>query len=275
MTDPTLDAARPYMIALADELKTSGALRSPRWARAFTDVPRHLFVPEWYEQETDQRGFAVWRHRRIDNATDDLAAAYRDITLVTALDPATAKQVDDHAWTGVATSSSTLPRLMAGMLETLAPDDEHLVLEIGTGTGYNAALLSARLGDSRVYSVDVDPGLVETARTRLAAAGYTPHLAVGDGREGYPGSATSFDRIIATCSVTHLPAAWIERTRPGGAILTDLALGIEGGLVHVTVDNGRRATGGFTATAGRFMAARADARAYSTPDRSPRAPEAD
>ncbi|WP_431982538.1 methyltransferase domain-containing protein [Streptomyces qinglanensis] len=268
MTASTVDRARPYMAALAEELSAAGTIRSRRWDDAFSSVPRHLFVPRWYEQETDERGIAVWRERR---AADDLAAAYRDTTLVTALDPATVEQVDDTAWTGIPTSSSTLPSLMAGMLEDLAVEDRYRVLEIGTGTGYNSALLSYRLGEHLVYSVDVDPALVETARQRLAEAGYVPRLAVGDGSHGHPAECT-FDRIIATCSVPAIPEAWLGQSRPGTVVLTDVDLGIEGGLVRLTVDSKWRALGHFTTTGGRFMAARTDATTYAAPQWPERAP---
>lgn len=225
MTLP-VDTARPHMLDLAGELTKTGAVRTAPWAEAFASTPRHLFVPQWLEQETNDRGITVWRHR---HASDEgaLAAVYRDVTLVTALDPATAEQVDDTAWTGIPTSSSTLPSLMAGMLEDLAVDDGHKVWEIGTGTGYNAALLCARLGDAFVHSSDVDPELLQTARERLAGLGHRPHLAAGDARGGYPNDIV-FDRVIATCSVPSIPAAWIAQTRPGGVIVADVALGIEG-----------------------------------------------
>ncbi len=273
MTDPTLEAARPYMVALADELTKAGTIRSPEWAEAFATVPRHAFVPKWYEQETNDNGITVWRRRQTDTTDNGLAAVYRDTTLVTALDPDTAQQVDESAWTGVPTSSSTLPSLMAGMLEELSVQDGHRVLEVGTGTGYNAALLCARLGDRAVHSVDIDPELVRTAERRLSKIGYAPQLASTDGQTGHPGGGP-FDRIIATCSVPAIPQAWIEQTEPGSIIHTDIALGIEGGLVRLTTDEERRAGGRFTRTTGRFMAARADARVYPHPNHAPAAPEA-
>lgn len=103
-------------------------LRSARWAEAFADVPRHVFVPRWYERETDERGVTVWQAQHTI-APSELANIYRDVTLVTALDPATAERVDTGAWTGVPTSSSTQPSLMAGMLEDLHVQDGQRVLE--------------------------------------------------------------------------------------------------------------------------------------------------
>ncbi|QKV97504.1 methyltransferase domain-containing protein [Streptomyces sp. NA02950] len=262
------------MTALADELIKAGAIRTRPWAEAFANTPRHAFVPRWFQQETNDKGIAVWREHQGTASADDLAAVYRDQTLVIALDPATAERVDETAWTGVATSSSTLPSLMAGMLEDLGVEDGHKVLEIGTGTGYNSALLCARLGERLVHSVDVDPALVQEAQHHLADAGYTPQLASGDGTQGYP-TGDTFDRIIGTCSVPAIPRAWIEQSTPGTILVADVALGIEGGLVRLAVDEQQRAHGHFTSTAGRFMAARSQARTYTAPQRPGRAPEAE
>lgn len=104
-----------------------------------------------------------------------LAAAYQDTSLLTQFDAA-----------GVATSSSTCPSLMARMLEALDVVDRDHVLEIGVGTGYNAALLAHRLGNDRVVSLDVDPDLVRLARDRLGEAGYAPTLIAGDGMAAAP-----------------------------------------------------------------------------------------
>ncbi|MGH3815480.1 MAG: methyltransferase domain-containing protein [Pseudonocardiaceae bacterium] len=68
-------------------------------------------------------------------------------------------------------SSSSMPGLMTRMLEALDVCDGHRVLEIGTGTGYNAGLLAHRLGDANVFSVDIEPDLVDLARARLAFIG--------------------------------------------------------------------------------------------------------
>jgi protein-L-isoaspartate O-methyltransferase len=79
-----------------------------------------------------------------------------------------------------------MPSLMAQMLEALDVRDEHRVLEIGTGTGYNAALLCHRLGSNNVVSIDIDATLVAVAKNRLAALGHHPTLVVGDGTAGLP-----------------------------------------------------------------------------------------
>lgn len=107
------------------------------------------------------------------------------------------------------------------MLDRLTVDDGMRVLEIGTGTGYNAALLANRLGADRVYSIDLDPALIDTAGAVLDKLGYRVHLAATDGYEGLA-TAAPFDRIIATCAITHVPPAWIRQLAPGGRIVAPL-----------------------------------------------------
>jgi protein-L-isoaspartate O-methyltransferase len=195
--------------------------------KVFSAVARHEFVPHFFEQ------LDMWQWARIDGTSPSqrdrwLAGVYSDTTLVTALlDVALPEEHGGGAYP-VAVSSSTAPGLMAHMLEELALEDGHRTLEIGTGTGYNAALLSERLGDRQVCSIDLRPKLVETARDRLATAGYQPTLAVGDGADGLPDDGP-FDRIIATCCVQHVPPAWIEQLRPGGLLLADVEGPIAGG----------------------------------------------
>jgi len=96
------------------------------------------------------------------------------------------------------------------------------VLEIGTGTGYDAALLCHRLGDASVRSIDIDPALVDAARTALDGLGYHPTLASGDGYQGLA-SGAPYDRILATCAVTHIPPQWIGQLAEGGRIVTPIA----------------------------------------------------
>lgn len=111
------------------------------------------------------------------------------------------------------------------MLDRLALADGMRVLEIGTGTGYHAALLCERVGDGNVTSVDVSPDLVEDAARQLAAAGYRPRLHTGDGAASVPDPAGLFDRIIATCSVRRIPPAWITQLAPGGRLVVPLGFG--------------------------------------------------
>jgi methyltransferase of ATP-grasp peptide maturase system len=188
-----------------------------------------------------------------------LRMVYSDDTLITQLDG------DEQAWktamaegrvTGVPTSSSSQPALMARMLEALDVEDGQRVLEIGTGTGYNAALMCEALGSEQVVSVDIDAALVESAKERLAGLGYRPALAVGDGGDGYADGAP-YDRVIATCSLPAVPPAWIAQTRRGGRILVNLNRPLGGGaLVLLTVTDDAHASGRFLSNYGGFMPTR-------------------
>ncbi len=263
LDDGALDqAAVGYRERLVADLISRGVLRSPPWIDAFRAVPRHRFLSAAYAQ-TELDGLTVWRPATYATPESYLSAVYADVTVVTKLDdPQPAPGGGLH---GAPLSSSTMPGLMAGMLEELGVADEHRVLEIGAGTGYNAALLAHRLGSRNVTSIDVDPALVEAARERLGDLGYLPRLLVADGRDGDPGGAP-YDRIIATCEVTSVPRAWIAQTRPGGLTLADVGFGIEGGLVRLTVNDHGGASGRFTQTTGRFI----PARALERPDHDPR-----
>lgn len=149
-------------------------------------------------------------------------------------------------------SSSSMPGLMTRMLEALDVRDGHRVLEIGTGTGYNATLLSHRLGRN-VFSIDIEADLVDLARARLAALGYYPTLVSGDGAAGIADHAP-YDRVIVTCSVPFIPWPWIEQTRIGGVVLADLRVALNAGnLVRLTRTEPGRAEGRFDAGQASFM----------------------
>ena len=147
---------------------------------------------------------------------------------------------------------------MTRMLEALDVRDGHRILEIGTGTGYNAALMSHRLGDQNVFSVDVDAELVDSARNRLAALGYRPTLTAADGVMGLPEYAP-YDRIIATCAVFQVPWTWAEQTRRGGLILVDIKVGASIGNLVLLRREGDRLEGRFDSDYATFMPMRTPA----------------
>jgi methyltransferase of ATP-grasp peptide maturase system len=242
---------------LADELEEKGQLSDPPWRRAFLAVRRHVFVPRFWRDEEPGAFPARWR--MIDNATVDhpewLEAVYSNQTLATELTGIPARGAPGmHPQV---TSSTTMPGLVMAMLEALDVHDGMNVLEIGTGTGYNAALLSERLGDTHVTTIDIGPELTALARVRLAQHGYHPHVATGDGAAGVPERAP-YDRIIATCGLDEVPQAWIDQARDGGKILVNV-LGPWNGfaLVLLTV-HGDTASGQFLAQTGGFMPRRTD-----------------
>ncbi|RNL83982.1 ATP-grasp peptide maturase system methyltransferase [Halostreptopolyspora alba] len=252
------EEARRLASALADQLMAEGHLRTPGWRNAFAQVPRHVFVPHAGVLETTAEGsrYTLLSGDAPDQRDRWLRLVYSDTTLITQLaGHPIEEQVRDGVGRGQATSSSTAPSLMAWMLETLDASEGHQVLEIGTGSGYNAALLSHRLGDAHVVSVDIDAHLVSAARERLDRVGHTPELHVGDGREGYPDRAP-YDRVIATCSLPYLPPAWVAQTRPGGLILANIAGPLAGAMLLAEVSEGNVAQGRFLPRWAGFMWAR-------------------
>lgn len=185
---------------LAAQLSAAGVLRSAAWRRALVEVPRHEFVPAYY----DSVG-------RMVTAADAgwLAGAWEDRALVVKRGPA-----------GEVFSSASQPTVVFSMLERLRVRPGMSVWEIGTGTGYNAALLCHRLGAQAVTTVDIDAGLVMAARERLAALGYSPTVIAADASRPPAGP---FDRIIATCAVSEVPPAWLEQLAPGGRLVAPVS----------------------------------------------------
>ncbi|MFF7588371.1 methyltransferase domain-containing protein [Kitasatospora purpeofusca] len=232
--NPVPTAAAGLRRKLADHLRSTGAIKSDQWYEAFAAVPREAFV----------RAFAVGtQHGPVHLTPEDpqwLSTVYTDDSLLTQFDAA-----------GVPTSSSTLPTLMALMLGALDVADGHKVLEVATGTGYNAALLSHRAGDENVTTIEVDPDLAHSAEQRLDRAGYRPTVLVGDGRAGHPAGGP-YDRLIATCGFTGIPPAWLQQMTPGGVIVCPIG----GGVVRLVVQENGTAAGAFLPDAAFFMPVR-------------------
>lgn len=237
----TRRAADRLRAALVAEIERAGGLRDPAWRRAFSEVPRHLFVPGFLRpvapgttltqlrlsaDDPDPRRRAAW-----------LEACYSDTALVT------------HSSAAGPVSSSSQPSLMALMLEALDLRDGDRVLEIGTGTGYNAALLAHRLGEAAVVTVDLEEEVTGPARAHLAAAGLPGvRVETGDGARGVP-DAAPFDAVLATCVVERVPRAWPAQTRPGRVVLTPFG----SGLLRLRVGQNATAEGRFMDTAAHFV----------------------
>ncbi|MFJ2114861.1 methyltransferase domain-containing protein [Streptomyces sp. NPDC087850] len=215
--------------------KDLGHPLAPEWRAAAEVVARHRFLPERVWLGDGHGGYAP-----CDRSADPrrwLRAAYADAPVVTQVNDG-AQPVDsdsDGIWPS---SSASAPSIVFRMLEELALVDGISVLEIGTGTGWNAGLLAHRLGVGNVTSVEVDPEVAARARTALKAVGLGPDVVCGDGSLGVPGRAP-FDRTVSTCAVRSVPPAWIAQTKPGGVILTPWESPWLGwGLLRLTVRNG-------------------------------------
>jgi len=133
------------------------------------------------------------------------------------------------------------PFIVALMTELLALDPTHRVLEIGTGLGYQAAILARLVRE--VYSVELIPELSAAASKRLARLGYgNVHLRVGNGRLGWPEHAP-FDRIIVTTAPDLIPPVLLQQLKPGGKMMIPTGIPDRQQLVLVERDaNGRTTT---------------------------------
>jgi len=156
-------------------------IKLPQVLQAMRTVPRHLFVPE-----------------------AQLPFAYRDCAL-----PIEYEQTISQ------------PYIVGLMTELLQPQPGHKILEVGTGSGYQAAVL-AEIG-AKVYTIEIIAPLAETARTTLNQLGYNDRVSVkaGDGFGGWPEYAP-FDSIIITCAVAKIPPPLIEQLKPNGRIVLPL-----------------------------------------------------
>jgi len=144
---------------------------------AMRKIPRHLFVPEKYRN-----------------------SAYNDGPLPIAQE-----------------QTISQPYIVAIMTELLQIDSTSKVLEIGTGSGYQAAVL-AEISDS-VYSIEIIPELAHRADTLLDSLGYTSaHIRAGDGYQGWP-EAAPFDAIIVTAAAPKLPQPLVDQLKPSGRMV--------------------------------------------------------
>jgi len=210
MPPPTASRSRRLRRQLVERLRADEVIVSPRVAAAFTEVPREQFIPELLSRE-------------------GLEAVYRDEAVVTKRDAR-----------GMPLSSSSQPAMMAKMLELLDLRPGQRVLEIGAGTGYNAALLTHIVGSAgQVTSVDVDPELARAARRALGEAGVRATVVTGDGRDGHPGRAP-YDRIIVTACADDIRRSWLEQLADGGLLELPLRLDPDGAAIQLIPSLQRR-----------------------------------
>jgi protein-L-isoaspartate(D-aspartate) O-methyltransferase len=177
--------------ALIAQLEQEGVLHDAAIRAAMLVVPRHQFLPD-----------------------APLDRAYANDAIAT-------KFAGE-----VSISSASQPAMVALMLEQLAPEPGMQVLEIGAGTGYNAALLRTLVGPTgRVTTVDIDADITDAARAHLAAVGFTDiDIITGDGAAGYAPNAP-YDRIILTVNAGDIAPAWFAQLKPGGVLVLPLSIG--------------------------------------------------
>ena len=198
-SEARLTAEREAMVAtvagIAASAQVKGASRiDPRVLAAMRAVPRHRLVP-----------------------TDEAAGAYDNRPLPIGHD-----------------QTISQPFIVALMTHLLAPQPGHIVLEVGTGSGYQAAILSRLV--RRVYTIEIVPQLAERAAGQLKALGYANVLVrQGDGYAGWPEHAP-FDGIVVTAGAERIPAPLLAQLRPGGRMVIPLGPAADQQLVLVTKD---------------------------------------
>ena len=197
------------------------------WLDAVRRVPRHVLVPRWFTWSQDGGGWVV-RDGQADEPAWLDAAYDGTMSLVTRVGAVHADQAEPGGrHDGRPASSATMPRLVLDMYRRARLADGASILDVGTGSGYGAALLAARYGAGRVTSIDVDGYLTSAAASRLAGLGLHPTIVACDAAGDLPGT---FDRIVPMVSLPAIPASWLTALRPDGRLVFSLA----GGPVLIT-----------------------------------------
>lgn len=175
--------------ALVENLKRKGDLTDPAIEAALLAVPRHFFLPD----EPLERAYA-----------DDAVPVKRDSD-------------------GMVLASASQPSMIVLMLQQLQLRPGDNVLEIGAGTGYNAAIMQHIIGrDGTVTSVEIDPQVARQAQVNLQHVGMGEvNVVEADGAMGYAVRA-QYDRIIATVAVWDIPSAWINQLKPRGILVAPI-----------------------------------------------------
>ena len=187
---------RGERLAMVRDQIEARGVGDPRVLEAMRTVPRHLFVPE------DARPWAYRDH--------PLAIGYRQ--------------------------TISQPFIVALMTELLAPEAGHKVLEIGTGSGYQAAVLSLLVAE--VFSIEIVEPLAARAKADLAAHGYDNVTVIaGDGYRGLPAEAP-FDGVIVTAAPPYVPEPLVEQLKPGGRMVIPVGEGYQELKLLVKTDSG-------------------------------------
>jgi protein-L-isoaspartate(D-aspartate) O-methyltransferase len=176
---------------LVAELMTQGLLRTERIIKAFLETPRHVFAGEANEGH-----------------------AYVDYPM-----PIPSGQ------------TISAPHMVAAMTELLEPKAEDKVLEIGAGSGYQAAILSKLV--KRVYTTEINPELAAFARSNLKKAGAkNVEVVLADGSEGYA-KAKPYDKVIVTCATPEIFDAWLAQLKAGGILIAPVGEGFYQELMRI------------------------------------------
>jgi protein-L-isoaspartate(D-aspartate) O-methyltransferase len=240
MTRSITDEIRERLDKYVDQLKGPGGIESGSVEEAFRQVPRHKLVDRFFvanKEYSSQSGYTEIVADPENPTAEDLDLIYSHRALVTRL-----------GLSGMPSSSTSMPGLVANMLELLRLEPAQKVLEIGAGTGYNAALISEIVGSqTNVVTVDIQQDVVEQTLRLLKAAGYGDiKVLTRDGFLGVPEEAP-FDRIVATVGLFDISPHWADQLSPDGEMLLPVYQGGAAPLLRVRKEHGSlvgRAVGG-------------------------------
>ncbi|MDE0467885.1 MAG: methyltransferase domain-containing protein [Candidatus Poribacteria bacterium] len=216
-------------------IKRSDLQPNTDWVKqALFNVPRHYFIEQYYD---DGAPDGIVQVGSPTPTPEQLEQIYSDRGMMIREEP--------H-------SAASQPNLIFGMLRDLQLTHGHKVLEVGTGSGWNAGLIAFTVGDdSLVHSIDLQADLVEKARHHLNSVGFNRvNLKAGDGGLGWDGE--TFDRIIVTVGSADIPPAWIQSLTDDGILVMPLKTKGVGDPILQLHKQGNKLTGKFTQGAG-FM----------------------
>lgn len=240
------EVAKDSLYKLVSSLKSKGFISSRAVEEAFKHSPRHMFLNEFYVPDTKSVGNYSLR-RLVQSPRSKPTAEYIAWLRSIYVDEPLVTAIDDK---GIPISSSTAPWLMALMLEALQVHPESKVLEIGTGTGYNMALLIYLASDiKKVISIEIDSQLAHKAMQNIEQlVGKKPSIYIGNGLSGYSQDAP-YDRIVATGGYPQIPLTWLDQLSEGGILVMNLRKPLFGGILQLhKVSERRSALGHFLAT---------------------------
>lgn len=190
---------------MLNSMRENGAFISDGVDAAFSAVPRHLFLPNTPIED-------VYSDRSIGIKTDA---------------------------SGLLTSSSSQPSMMAIMLNQLQLKAGDNVLEIGTATGYNAAIMQYIVASGTVTSIEIDHNLAQQAQANLSSAKMSRvHVVHADGSQGYSPRA-AYDHVVSTVGVWDVPSAWLNQIKPQGSVVVPIVIdGIQVSAKFKLMSNG-------------------------------------